>query len=402
MNFDKSIYKISLFLFFIAATFGLLLRMNFAFPKFSLPYESLIQSHSHVAFLGWGYLSVTGLILSVFISEKERLKKSYLILLSIISVSISLMSVSFPFFGYKVFSITLLSVFGISSAILSVKIYRQLSAKTPANQLIKWSLIFYLLSSLATWFIPVAVVKFGKEVIYFNSIYFYLHFLYNGFFVFALFGLWFKYFESEILKERLKHFNIFLNLLIIGTFLSYALSVLWSVNILFLNILGALSALFLIVSFIYFLKIIYHTKLETKWYNFLAVFAFSSYSLKLFAQLLSALPWLVTKSIILKRFFIIGYLHLFTLAFLSIFILLFLFLFKKIVFSFQVKMGLVLILTGVILTEFLLFSGGFLSLIFQKSIPQYNLLMFVFSLVMVIGIGIIAVVKLYSENAQDV
>ncbi len=104
-------------------------------------------------------------------------------------------------------------------------------------------------------------------------------------------------------------------------------------------------------------------------------------------------PYLIVeKSLALKPFFIIGYLHLFTLAFMSVFIFLILVELKKITFkSASSKIGLSIFLIGIFMTELLLFSQGFLYLEGLTPINNYNLWMLTFSFFMVIGLFFIFV-----------
>ena len=71
------IFKISFALFIVSALFGLFIRFNYAFPQVSFNYQSILQGHSHVAFLGWGYLSTIGLILRYFLSNEIRNQKMH-------------------------------------------------------------------------------------------------------------------------------------------------------------------------------------------------------------------------------------------------------------------------------------------------------------------------------------
>jgi len=194
---NRTLILYTLFLFILSAIYGLVLRFNFAFPSNIISYKNMLQGHSHVAFLGWGYLVVIGLILKVFLHKSKRDSKVYKITLGIIIATISLMLFSFILSGYKAFSIVLLSIFGLTSYVLSFKLLKDLIGKTIADKLVKYGIYYYLISSLATWFLAYVIVSQGKTELYYNTVYFYLHFLYNGFFVFALLGLMFKAFENK-------------------------------------------------------------------------------------------------------------------------------------------------------------------------------------------------------------
>jgi hypothetical protein len=390
---NRTLILYTLFLFILSAIYGLVLRFNFAFPSNIISYKNMLQGHSHVAFLGWGYLVVIGLILKVFLHKSKRDSKVYKITLGIIIATISLMLFSFILSGYKMFSIVLLSIFGLTSYVLSFKLLKDLIGKTIADKLVKYGIYYYLISSLATWFLAYVIVSQGKTELYYNTVYFYLHFLYNGFFVFGLFGLLFKAFENKkisISENYKKYFFVLLNIACIP---AYILSILWSSNNLILNIIGFLASILQVISLLFLFKILKQVFKQINWIfisNILLTFSITAYSLKIIAQIVSAFPYFVEKSLALKPFFIIGYLHLFTLAFMSVLIFFLLKESKFINFNKSIsKTGIILFILGVFLTEITLFLQGFLILLQLKTIENYTIILFVFSLLIVIGLILI-------------
>ncbi len=399
---SKFLYLYAFTLFILSALYGLLMRWNFAFPTKFIPYQNLLQSHSHVAFLGWGYLIVIGAILFYFVADAAKQHKVYKATLGILLVVIPLMLISFPLGGYKVFSIILLAVFGLTSYVLSFRILKDLQGNNTLVKLIRYGIYYYMLSSLATWFLAFVIVNQGKTDLYYNTVYFYLHFLYNGFFVFALFGLLFKIFENQqiIISKKLKqHFFIYLNIACIP---AYALSVLWSTNMLLFNVIGFVASVLQLISLVFLIKIIRQAFSQINWRftsKLLLKFAIISYSLKIISQTLSAFPYIVEKSLALKPFFIIGYLHLFTLGFLSVLLFLILDQMGKInLHKLTSKLGLLLFLAGVFITESLLFLQGFLFLFQLNAIKNYSLILLIFSFLMVIGLIIVFVNQFHKER----
>jgi len=389
----NTLYIIALSLFILSALYGLLIRLNFAFPIESFAYRNFLQSHSHVAFLGWGYLAVIGAVIWCFVPKEKTQHKVYNSTLWIILITVSLMLFSFPLVGYKLFSIVLLCLFGVTSYVLSYQLLKDVQGTTVAVKLIRFSIYYYLLSSLATWFLAYVLVSQGKTNLYYNTVYFYLHFLYNGFFVFALFGLLFKIFEIQhikISKKLQNRFFIFLNLACIP---AYVLSILWSKVSGIFNIIGFLAAVLQLISLVYLVIILKSAFDQLKWKSISKVllkFGFMGYSLKVVIQILSSFPYFVEKSLALKPFLIIGYLHLFTLAFMSVFIFLILIELKRIsIDTIGSKIGMYTFLGGVLLTEFLLFMQGFLVLIRFSLIKNYTIVMLLSSSVIVIGLILI-------------
>jgi len=392
---SKFLYLYAFTLFILSALYGLLMRWNFAFPTKFIPYQNLLQSHSHVAFLGWGYISVIGAIMYYFVSDVKKESSVDKITLAILLVAISLMLISFPLGGYKVFSIVLLAVFGLTSYVLSFRILKDLQGNNTSAKFIRYGIYYYLLSSLATWFLAFVIVTRGKTDLYYNTVYFYLHFLYNGFFVFALFGLLFKVFENQqiVISENLKkRFFWYLNMACIP---AYALSVLWSSDVLLFNMVGFVASVLQFISLVFLVKIMLQAFSQLSWSftsKLLLKFALFSYSLKIISQILSSFPYFVEKSLALKPFFIIGYLHLFTLGFLSVLLFLILDQLGKINFQKPAsKLGILLFLAGVFITESLLFLQGFLFMFQVDAIKNYSFFLLIFSFLMVIGLLVIYV-----------
>jgi len=387
---NKLLYLLAFVLFILSALYGLLLRWNFTYPLTFVNYHYFLQSHSHVAFLGWGYLATIGVLLSNFVEASTKQKKVYKIVISIIVIAITLMLISFPLGGYKAFSIVLLSIFGLASYVLSYRLLKDIKGNSVAHKLIKYGIYYYILSSLATWFLAGVIVSQGKTDLYHNTVYFYLHFLYNGYFVFVLFGFLFKIFEKQkitIARKLQENFFLYLNIACIP---AYALSILWSDVSAIFYVVGFAAAIIQFISLFYLMKIVRQALPQLKWNSvskLLLKFGLIAYSFKIIIQITSSFPAIVTKSIALKPFFIIGYLHLFTLAFMSVVILLILIQLKIFVvknhFS---KIGLVTFLIGIFITETLLFTQGFIFLNSFKPIKNYNLLLLIFSFFMVLGL----------------
>ena len=399
---SKLLSLLALSLFMLSAIYGLLLRWNFTFSLPFVNYHHFLQSHSHVAFLGWGYLATIGVLLSNFVEVNAKQKKVYKIAILIIVVAIALMLISFPLGGYKLFSIVLLSVFGLASYVLSYRLLKDIKGNSVAVKLIKYGIYYYILSSLATWFLAGVVVTQGKTDLYHNTIYFYLHFLYNGYFVFVLFGFLFKIFEKQkitISKKLQENFFIYLNVACIP---AYALSILWSGVSSVYYIIGFAASILQLFSLFFLIKIVRQAIPQLKWNSIsklLLNFALIAYSLKICIQIASAFPYIVKKSLALKPFFIIGYLHLFTLAFMSVLLFLILDKLKIVMLKNNIsKIGIIIFLIGVFTTEVILFLQGYLFFKGLSPIVNYNLLLLIFSAVMVIGLLVLFVNRFRNQE----
>lgn len=390
---NKLSFLITFLLLIFSAIYGLIMRWNFAFPMVDFNFRSVVEAHSHVAFLGWGYLTTVLLILEIFTDKIKRNNKLYKITITICCASVLLLLVSFLLNGYGIYSIALLSVFGISSLILTFLILKDLKKGFISEKLVRFGFYYYILSSIATWVIPIIIATQGKSVLYHNAIYFYLHFLYNGFFVFVLFGIIFKIFERQkiILNPRyIQLFFVFLNLACIP---AYVLSILWSTNYIWINTIGFAAGILQIISGFYLLLILMQVLNQLKWHNLSKIlfkFTVGAYFFKIIMQLVSAFPIVIKTAIGLKPFFIIGYLHLFTLGFMSTFLILMLNLIHKIAFTtVSSKLSLIIFLFGIFITETLLFFQGGILYFFHSSIKYFNMLLFYATLIMVSGLLIL-------------
>jgi len=385
-------FKIALLFFLVSGTYGWLMRLQrvVSLPHFT--YGSYLQAHSHVTFLGWGFLSVTSLLVYVFVPElikKKTIQYSFWIMI----VTLIGMLISFPVQGYKLFSILFLSIYLMTSYVYLAVIYRGLKTKQSQSvSFVKTGILYYYLSSLAIWVIPVISLKIGKGELYHSAIGFYTHFLYNGFFVLVLFGLFVQYLynnkEMEVNSVVVKKFYLLTNFAVIPSF--------------FLVLLQneTYSSLAVVASFIgvifQLLSLVFLGRLTRHFHQlivgkkiYIGVFhtVISAYFIKEVLQFFSAFPWLTKQAILLSQYLVIGYIHLFTLAFMSLFLILFFVLFTENKLS---KLGVVSLMSGVILTESWLFINGALLYFNVGFLSDYfNLFMLIFSTLLVLGIWVL-------------
>ncbi len=380
--------KIARIFFILSAFYGLLLRLYPHFDFVPFNYRNILEGHSHVAFLGWGFLAVISLIGHSYFPQKLNDSKRLEWFFKTMVFSLFGLLISFPLQGYSFLSIIFLSIFLITSYFYLYHILKELKTEVDINsRFIKTGILFYFLSSLAIWSIGYIVALYGKYNLYYNAIYFYLHFLYNGFFVFTLFGLFFRYISTRMNTQNLA-IKPFYFLTIVACVLGYSLSLLWTDHHSFVTITAIFSASLQIFSLYYFWLIIRKVFAAnlSKQVRFILFFVAASFILKILLQFLSIFPDLFYYVVIFKSTYIIGYIHLFTLGFLSPMIFL--------LFSGQLKIeldkyGLILYLIGFTTTEILLFSQGIAASHFSTQVPYYYYLIVVVSLLLFIGLLLI-------------
>lgn len=295
---------------------GVLLRFYFVAPL-NFNYKFLLHAHSHTALLGWIYLGLTTLIYKIFLSETEKSKQYYRIFI-FTNLCVLGMLVTFPFQGYALFSIIFSTLFLFASywfAWFAMK-YVPLRFKDRISwKLIKTSLWYLVFSSIGPWAIGGVMSTLGPESIWYKtSIYFYIHFQSNGWFVLALLGVLFYIFEEKGIqfnREKLKSFFLLLNF---GVLLTLFLSVLWFEPPTAFYLLGLVGALAQGLAFYeLYLLILPHFKVLREWFSprILCLLKVAGWLLvaKLVMQLFSAFPYFAKLAFLLKDF-VIGYLHL--------------------------------------------------------------------------------------------
>lgn len=348
---NTKLFLIPLVFFAFSAGLGLLIRYGQVYGPLFTGLQNLLQAHSHVTFLGWGFLAVLLLIHDYF---EIPFDKKYKGLWSILVLSVMGLLIFFPIFGYTLIPITFLVLFLLASYFYLGRLLRGIKgAKGFEYSLLRFGIYYYFLSSLAVWFVPVVLLKFGKNILYYDLVYFYLHFLYNGFFVFVLFSLFIKSLlldRTDFEYQHIKKGLILLNLAVVPTFF---LSVYWHTSNSIVVAVGAAGAVIQLLALLFLSKGLIRSKAAMFSAQLIYLIA-AIFTIKIVLQFLSAHPALAQKAIGLKPFFVVGYLHLFTIGFLSLII----FWLMKLNTSIANKSGLVLLIFGFAVTEVLLFYQG--------------------------------------------
>ena len=409
IDYKRLWLKIAIIFFFFTAFAGLFLRLLPFLDDFDNKYHfGVLQSHSHTGFLGWVFIALYAFLINTFGTQNLIGKKKTVRILIILTVLLLGIYISFPLDGYGVFSITFLSLFLIYSYYTLVYFYKNIDSKynkTIIKKFLLWGIVLYFISSIGPWALgPVIAGGYKSTKLYYDTIFFYLHFLYNGFITFSIIALYLKLFWEKIENNSNRKKCMFFSFiaLLSGTFLSYSESLLWHNPSLYVHFISVLSALFILYAVFCLYKTIegiqiHYNKIE----KYLITFTLIFFILKIVLQFFQAFPYFSKISYLFKGQFIIGYIHLVTLGFISLF-LIFYSISTQIIKSGRLfKTGIYFYLTGFLLTEVLLFFQGILLLnsIYILS-PSFNLLMLVFSLVIFIGILLILINSLY-KKAQN-
>ncbi len=378
-------FRIPLIFFFVASCIGLLLRFNFVFPLDWLQFPNWLHAHSHTMFLGW----VFNTLFLAYISNYSLYNKRYDALFIIIQTVLIGMLISFPLQGYGIVSIVLSALHTVCVFVFCWRIFKDFKNLQTSTSIwfAKVSLILFILSTLGPFTLgPLVANGLGQTKWYYFSVYYYLHFQYNGVFIFGVLSLFF-----QLLEERGIQFNLQLArrsglLLLISFFPTYALSTLWAEPGLVFNIIGFVGALIQLLSLYYFLRVVrlFSFSGVNRSGKTLLMLVLVSYILKCVLQLLSAHPF-IAELAFNNRPFVIAYLHLVLIGVVTFF-LLFWYLEKGIVEG-KLTAGIWYIIVGFVGSEFMMILSGTKGLLGILSSTQ-AILLFIFSVLVTVGAGV--------------
>lgn len=375
--------------FFIAAVLGLLMRYIFLDPL-DFNFRYVTHAHSHVAMLGWVYLMLFSLITYCFVPEKRNI---YTYLFFITQFAVIGMLCSFPFQGYAAISITFSTLHIFCSYYFVWLVWKDMQPESlPEKYLLKTSLLFMLISTIGVWCLGPAVTTLGNQSAFYNiAIQFFLHFQFNGWFLFAVLAVLFKQIRTSGIVIKNKRFKHFFWLLTASTILTMALPVSWYIpNQIFIGI-NIIGVILQIASAIIFLKLMAKSwksfwKGMPELVKYMFYFAFVCFGIKIVLQSFSLFPEIAEVSSQVRNF-VIGFIHLLMLGVISGFLLAFLFQQAWVDLKTRwIKLGTGFFIGGFIGTEILLFLQGAIFYYGSGSIPYYYLNLFIFSLFIVLGV----------------
>lgn len=408
MHFNSRFWlKFSLINLLIVALIGLLMRykIGFEFPFFDQ--KHLQHSHSHFAFTGW--ISHTIMVLMIGFLEfriknldARFLKKYNLILIANLICAYGML-VFFIIQGYGLLSIIFSTASIVVACIFAYFYYQDLKA-IPKEYLSKnWfkaALFFNVISSFGTFVLAyMMVTKNIHQDEYLASIFYYLHFQYNGWFFFACMGLLFSFLNLKT-NENPFYKNVF-KLFFISCIPAYFLSTLWWDLPLWIYCITVLAAFVQVYTWFRFLFIIVKSKRDflhqfQPFLRYLLLFVAFSLSLKFLLQLVSTIPS-ISQLAFGFRPIVIAYLHLVLLAIFSLFLLFYIFAKTLILLQKKIKFGVITFSIGVLINEIILAIQGISSLSYAI-IPFVNVLLFGAAIVLVSGIGITVFFSLKAEK----
>ncbi|MEY8847931.1 hypothetical protein AB9K26_03910 [Psychroserpens sp. XS_ASV72] len=287
---------------------GLTLRYT-SFGSFNVNYRYLTHAHSHVAMLGWVYLMLFTFVIFIFV---EQHRKKYIRLFWVTQIAVLGMLLSFPFQGYGVVSISFSTLHILCSYVFAFWIWKDVNNSTDASTvMLKSALIFMLISTIGVWSLGPIIAIYGSGSTYYDiAIQGFLHFQFNGWFLFGALALLIK--QLNIENNRL--FKSFHLLLILSTIATVALPIHWFQPHMALIYSNGFGVVIQWVAVIMLLRLIYvKVKSSRSSWSYLGVltyaFVFCSLLFKVLTQGVSLIPELAGE-LYQYRNFIVGYIHL--------------------------------------------------------------------------------------------
>lgn len=386
--------------FFIASVMGLLLRLMYVTPVEWINFQFLLHGHSHVAMLGWVYLMLYSLIVHFFLTKEAQQKAVYNRLFWVTQFSVIGMMFRFPVEGYALFSIAFSTLHIFCSYIFCRRIWKDAQPSSLSEEkLLRAALVFMVVSTVGVWCLGPAVGLLGKASAFYQiAIQFFLHFQFNGWFLFAVLALFFNQLKAKIDE---KNFQLFYSLLIASTILTLALPVSWYLDNPVFYWINALGVTLQLVTFGVFIKIIkpkFHIFFSTlkRIEKLIYGFALLSLELKVGIQMVALLPGLDQVSHQIRNF-VIGYIHLTMLGIISGFLLGFTLQNKFLNgTNIWVSLGLKIFLAGFVATEMLLFIQGAYLFFGLGEFPMYHQNLFIASIGLPTGL-IILIISLFQS-----
>lgn len=387
-HITKQWWKWGLFSLVLVALSGALMRYKIAFDFPFFNQKNLLHAHSHFAFSGWIshilYSVLTSMIAPLLALSRQK-KYYYVVGLNIVSAFGML--VAFTIQGYKAVSIsfsTLSIVVAVLYAILFIRDAKLLKGH-PSRPWAIAGLLFNVLSALGPLYL--AYIMASKNIdynLYLGSVYYFLHFQYNGWFFFGgmAMAVWLL---PKNFPDLRKYFYVF-SFTAIPTFF---LSILWVKLPIWLYSITVIAALLQLVAWAILLyKYLPLLKLKKKAGHLIFFYiAALAVTVKFVLQAISVLPSL-SQLVFGFRPIVIAYLHLVLLGVYSLFIIGFLFA-KGLINNYKIAfIGAIGFLVGVFLNELLLGIQGFAAFSYLP-IPYINEMLFSAALVLLTSVAVL-------------
>jgi len=372
-------FHFALFFFAIAASIGALLRLIYVVEMPWFLFKPWLHAHSHVAMLGWLF---PGLLIALIRQDERPAPRRFHMWMTASQAFVVGMLVSFPLQGYGPISIAfslgqLLVGYG-----LVVQVWRQ-TAHWPiagSRLLVRLALFFQVFSTIGVWAMgPIMRSGLAGSEWYYWSIQWFLHFQFNGWFWFAAMAIGSRWAEKHGVHVDLDRLTVFL--WVIGTLLTFALTIAWSERLPAIIAVNSLGVLVQTWAAWRTMRAMFRARLRalvrtTPWMRVVIGAMLIAMGVKVAAQTAVTIPAVADIAMTLRNF-VVGFVHLNTLGAGTMVLLAFALERRWLDESRRIiRFGLVALITGFALSELLLFGQGMLIWVRWGMLPGYNWMLF--------------------------
>ncbi|MCB9267191.1 MAG: hypothetical protein H6558_19375 [Lewinellaceae bacterium] len=391
-------FRVALLNFLIAAIMGVILRYAFVEELPWLKFRFFLHGHSHVAMLGWVYLALYALLMGAFLPEAQQQAPFYRSVFLVSQFAVIGMLITFPIQGYAPLPIAFSTLHGLASYCFTWRFWKDTRRQRGLPlQFVKAALLFMLFSTLALWAMPpIVLLGYQHKAIYYMTVQFYLHFQFNGWFAFAVLGLFFQLLGSRNIHISLRLARPFFRLLAVSAFFTYALAVAWAEPLPIVFAANSLGVTLQLAAMVLFALLVAgsHRELHQQlggWGFLLIKIAFACFALKVLMQAAVVIPYIATVAYTIRNF-VIGFIHLVLLGVITQFILGYAALNGVLNLRSRLsRLGLGLLLAGFLGSELLLFLQGAMFWGAMGFLPFYYEALFGVSTLMPVGVGVLVV-----------
>ena len=387
--------KFSVFNFFLVALLGVIMRYKILYSLPFLDQKHLQEAHSHFAFYGW-ITNVLYVLIVNYISKVNPLvqlkKYEYLIMINL-AASFAMLG-AFMYGGYFWASIAASTAALLTSFVFCYFFVKDARKIQDASKI--WflaGLFFAVISSVGVF--NLAYMMSSKNIsqdIHLASEYYFLHFQYNGFFIFSCIGLLLYSLKEAGSPISERNNRLMFWLMFFGCLVGVGLSVLWMKLPVFIFALIVLTTIGQTASAVMLFGFVRKswTNLVLKWspmQRFVLIYVGFAFAVKIALQLGSNIPALNQFAFGFRNV-VIAYLHLVLLMCIATFLLNQILATNYFTVTKTLLLGLKMFLLGIFLNELMLGLMGIFSIKYI-SIPYANHFLLYFSLLIFVALGII-------------
>lgn len=385
--------QIALVNFLVAAIIGVILRYAFVAEIPGFHFRKFMYAHSHVAMLGWLFQGFFAVLLPKLYSGK--IPTSIVRLFWLSQLMVLGMLVAFPIVGYTSWAIAFAAGHIVVSYGFVYIIWKALGQRRYDFLIgvlfIRTALILMVLSTLSLWAIgPIMASGLRGHQIFYWAVQWFLHFQFNGWFLFMALGLWFVQLESEGFLFSVNRARTFFWWLLGSTPLTFALAIAWSNPDQIVFAVNSFGILVQTIALGLFVRFLLQSRIQltdwSVWSRRLLIIALVSFLGKLLIQALVIFPGVAEMAYTLRNY-VIGFIHLITLG--SLTMLMISLAIRNHMISWRnaiAPAGLVVLIIGFFGSEFLLFLQGTLFWLSIGFMPWYHEMLFGVSVLIPLGI----------------